>query len=74
MNKRHLRLNLDEIENISDCDLESNKNTSAWAVTFNQFELTKNVIMNHKYQEDENDTLELDNTPGRSNGGNHMHN
>ena len=35
MTKKHLKLNLDEIENISDCDLDSNKNSSARAVTFN---------------------------------------
>lgn len=35
MNKKKLTLNLDEIENISDQDLDSVKNTSARAVTFN---------------------------------------
>lgn len=42
--KGRIRLNLDEIENISDCDLDSIKNNSARAVTFNQFELTKNIM------------------------------
>lgn len=35
LNKKGLKLNLDEIENISDCDLDSIKNTSARATTFN---------------------------------------
>jgi hypothetical protein len=34
-NGRKLRLNLDEIDNISESELESVKNTSAIAITFN---------------------------------------
>lgn len=44
INSKNLQLHLDEIENISDCDIDSIKNTSARAITFNQFELTKNMI------------------------------
>ncbi len=65
--KKGLRLDLDHIENISDCDLDSAKNTSARAVTFNQFELTNNM-MNPKGRNDEEDTennitVELDSNP-----------
>jgi hypothetical protein len=41
---RGFRLNLDGIEDISDCDVDSIKNTSARAITFNQFEQTKNNL------------------------------
>lgn len=37
-------MNLDGIEDMSDYDVESIKNTSARAITFNQFEQTKNNL------------------------------
>ena len=36
-NRKKLSLNLDDIENISDYDIDSIKNTSAREVTYNQF-------------------------------------
>lgn len=38
INHKKLQLHLEEIENISDYDIDSIKNTSARAITFNQFE------------------------------------
>ena len=35
---RRLKLNLDGIEDLDDCDVDSIKNTSARAITFHQFE------------------------------------
>lgn len=55
MNKKKLTLNLDEIENISDQDLDSVKNTSARAVTFNQFELTKGFSGFKQHKPEDND-------------------
>ncbi|CDW90269.1 UNKNOWN [Stylonychia lemnae] len=43
--QKKMNLNLEDIENISDLDLESVKNSDR-AITFNQFELTKNIMMN----------------------------
>eukprot|EP00347_Sterkiella_histriomuscorum_P024085 403332358 len=59
MNKKKLTLNLDDIENISDQDLDSVKNTSARAVTFNQFELTKS-LQNQLQRPDDDDQVDTD--------------
>ncbi len=52
---KKLNLNLEGIDDISDCDVDSIKNTSARAITFHQFEQTKNIM---KEKDGENQTTE----------------
>lgn len=62
INHKRLHLQLDEIENNSDYDVDSIKNTSARAITFNQFEQTKNHTNNGPNSSVNHSTLDIQNT------------
>lgn len=53
---KKLQLNIDEMDNISECDLDSNKNTTAKQIAFIEFDLNKQQ-QQHSGENDKNDTL-----------------